>query len=298
MINDDYIVLTLTSWHKRIDNVKNILADLCKQTILPDYIILNLCIQDFPNLINDLPEDLLEYIDNAVVPIEIYWYIENYKSFKKYVHTIDIANPNWVIITADDDHIYERNFIEKMYKSYLYYDKKCVVIYNKDHIIHNMLAFYGPGTLFCKRFLPDDYKKYLTYDVLHKCNDDLFMPILCAIKGTMIAPNIYKSVPDIYMQCDTENGLTTGNVDESIKIAYRDSTIEVLKKVFKDVDDKYRYNPGWYGIVWDMYEHIKTTTLYNIPQIKYLVDLHESEFLNANTYNITADDMIANNELK
>ena len=66
------IYVSLTSWHKRINNVKPVIETILKQTLQPHKIILNLCIQDFPKMEKDLPQDLLELIDTN--DIELYWF--------------------------------------------------------------------------------------------------------------------------------------------------------------------------------------------------------------------------------
>ena len=90
MIIPEKLYITMTSWYKRIHNVKPVIETILKQTIKPYKIILNLCTEDFPNMEEDLPDDLLSLIDEHKGYIELYWFIENYKAWKKHLHTLDI----------------------------------------------------------------------------------------------------------------------------------------------------------------------------------------------------------------
>ena len=49
------IVVTMTSWKKRIDYVSISILSLLKQTVKPRSIELNLSEEEFPNKENDLP---------------------------------------------------------------------------------------------------------------------------------------------------------------------------------------------------------------------------------------------------
>ena len=160
------ILVTMTSWHKRIDNVAPVVKTLLNQTIKPNKILLNFCTEDFPNMEGDLPNDLLELVKENDC-IEIYWFIENYKAWKKHLHAIEIADDNTLIICTDDDHLYPEYFIEWLYVSYCYYGKKNPVTLNTTLVCHNLWSFNGPGTLYRKSDWKD-YKKYLNqYNVIH-----------------------------------------------------------------------------------------------------------------------------------
>lgn len=189
------IYVTMTSWYKRIGNVKTVLETILNQTIKPYKIILNLCTEDFPDMEEDLPEDLLQLINDNKGYIELYWFIENYKAWKKHLHTLDIVEDDDLIISVDDDHLYPEYFIENMYVSYCFYHKQHPVTLNKIVLTHNMWCFNGPATLYRKKDL-GEYKKYMTYDVLHNCIDDIFLGILMAINGTIILPEIFHMPPD------------------------------------------------------------------------------------------------------
>ena len=169
------IYVSLTSWHKRINNVKPVIETILKQTLQPHKIILNLCIQDFPKMEKDLPQDLLELIDTN--DIELYWFYENYKAWKKHLHVLDILPDDALALCMDDDHLYPADYIEKMYISYCYYGKQFPVTSNKIMLLHSAWCFNGSGTLYRKSDW-GDYKKFLTYDILHNTYEDVFISVL------------------------------------------------------------------------------------------------------------------------
>ena len=244
------ILVTMTSWHKRIGNVEAVVKTLLNQTLPADKIILNFCIQDFPNLEEDFPESLRSLIEEHH-QIETYWYIENYKAWKKHLHVIEIAGDDDLIISTDDDHLYPSDFIEKMYVSYCYYGKQYPITLNRKLLTHNCWCFNGPGMLYKKTHLPKDYKRYLVKDVMISFEDTILTTLL-AMTGTCGLPEIFHMpldedmlYNDIYAFSDVTSITRNPNKsdqDVSNIIAINDHTRNTLVKVF---DEHYfnRYVP-------------------------------------------------------
>ena len=110
------IVVTMTSWKKRIDYVSISILSLLKQTVKPRSIDLNLSEEEFPNKENDLPKDLIEL--TKIYPININWVGSNVKSFKKLIPTLKKYwnEKDLYVFTADDDVVYENNMLENLPK--------------------------------------------------------------------------------------------------------------------------------------------------------------------------------------
>lgn len=70
---------------------------------------------EFPNRENNLPKNLLLLSKKGLT---IYFYNKNIRSYKKLIPTLK-KYPNKIIITIDDDIIYEKDMVEKLYKSFL-----------------------------------------------------------------------------------------------------------------------------------------------------------------------------------
>ena len=106
------IIISMTSWPKRIGNVKTVLESLLKQTVKADLIELNLSLQEFPNKEIDLPEDLNDLINNNKC-IEINWVEENTGVFKKLIPTIKkfLGEEEYYLLSVDDDYINRSDYI-------------------------------------------------------------------------------------------------------------------------------------------------------------------------------------------
>lgn len=107
------IIVSMTSWYGRIDNVATVIKSILNQTTKPDLVELNLSLEEFINKEEDLPEDLLELIkDNKI--IEINWCEENNWTFKKIIPTLKkFYGEDYYLVSIDDDYLYAENFIEK-----------------------------------------------------------------------------------------------------------------------------------------------------------------------------------------
>ena len=81
------IIVSLTSWPKRIGNVATVISSLLNQDVQPDIIQLNLSEDEFKNKEENLPEDLIDLIaNNSNIIIE--WVKGNDGVFKKIIPTL------------------------------------------------------------------------------------------------------------------------------------------------------------------------------------------------------------------
>lgn len=281
------LIVTMTSWKKRINNVKPVLETILSQSLLPNKVIVNLCTDDFPLMEKELPSDLLDYIRSSSGLIEIYWYIENYKAWKKHLHTLEIAKEDDLIVCIDDDHLYTRDFLEKMYVSYCYYDKKFPVTYHTSKLFHNLWSFLGPGTLYRKSDWGEDYKKYLTQDVLHKSYEDIIISMIFATNNIMILPQMF-DLPDhdsiVFNEETPFSHIIKENAEHVQEMMA--STLEALNYAFDlayfPKNYKHTYSPHFWQIFIDMVEYNKKRYYDRYPQVKYAVDTFNSKFLSGN----------------
>ena len=104
------IIVSLTSWPKRIFNVPIVLKNILNGTLKPDYIELNLSSEEFPNKEDDLPKELLE-----IEKLNINWEIGNSRTFKKIIPTLKkYYKKEYYLLSIDDDLIYSLDYIERM----------------------------------------------------------------------------------------------------------------------------------------------------------------------------------------
>ena len=101
------LIISLTTYQKRIKDLKYTLYSLFNQTIAPEKIILNISPQ------TNLPKELDIFIKNGLI-VE---YCEDIGPYTKLIPTL-IKYPNKVIVTADDDIYYPTNWLEKLYSEY------------------------------------------------------------------------------------------------------------------------------------------------------------------------------------
>lgn len=256
MIASEKIIVTLTSWHKRIQNVYPVLNSLLNQTLKADSIILNLCTEDFPNMEEDLPTDLLGLIEDHQ-EIELYWYIENYKSWKKHLHVLDSISGDDIVITADDDHLYPEDYIEKMYVSFCFFNKEHPVTLNREWMCHNVWCVNGPGTLYQKKHW-GDYKKYLNHDIKFRTSEDAFACVLFPKNSAVVLPVLFDLPVEKDMIYNEVCSLTNiGAVKEDNNLSSEEKQklityittiaskgLEHITTVFNDVFfSKYKYDP-------------------------------------------------------
>lgn len=109
------IIVSLTSYPARIKTVYQVIESIQKQTIQADKILLWLSINEFPNKIDDLPNNLLRF--NSSMQVEIRWVEDNLKSHKKYYYALQEFSED-IVITIDDDVYYESTMLETLLKSY------------------------------------------------------------------------------------------------------------------------------------------------------------------------------------
>lgn len=125
------IIISMTSWKERIINVSEVIKSLIKNTVLPDFIVINLAISEFPNKEKDLPKELIQLISENSF-IEINWLQNNTLVWKKILPTI-IKYPTACIIGIDDDFIYPSDFI-KIFKTTHLIKKNIGLAGNKDTV--------------------------------------------------------------------------------------------------------------------------------------------------------------------
>lgn len=119
-------VITMTSWTKRIHAVgKAIYRFLKTQTEKPDLFYLWLAEEEFPNKEGDLPQNLLLICE--AFNIQICWTKDNEYCFKRwYVYPKHYED---LVISIDDDVIYDKNLI-KLMKEFAKKETKAVVHYH------------------------------------------------------------------------------------------------------------------------------------------------------------------------
>lgn len=127
------LIISITSYLKRIDDVKYSLYSLLNQELKPDKVILWLCQDEFPNKEEDLPESILNFRENGLT---IEW-SSNMKSYKKIIPSLKEYS-NDIIVTADDDIYYPENWLKILYEEHKKHPRDIIahrckkISYNKE----------------------------------------------------------------------------------------------------------------------------------------------------------------------
>lgn len=258
-----HIVVSLTSIPSRIHAVPFVVDALLNQTMLPDKIILYLNADEFKD--TKFPEEL---ILQQQLGLEIK-YCDNLKPHKKYFYTMQ-AYPEDIVITVDDDLVYNVDLIEKLYKSYLLHPhavsamRARLITFDENNKLNpycywplindknwvgkelmSLLSTTGAGTLFPPHCLH--------VETFHKANlqgncleaDDLWLKVMEVMQRTPVVLVTHK-FKLVTLQGTQENTLfmknKSGNNDKQMqKILaiynnYPNSTKTVLDIIRKGID--------------------------------------------------------------
>lgn len=106
------IIVSLTSFPERMDELHYTIHSLLSQTFRPDQVVLWLCRSQFPGLERDLPGAVLAL---AARGLTIRFCEQDLRSYTKLVPSLR-AYPEAVIVTADDDIYYDPGWLERLVK--------------------------------------------------------------------------------------------------------------------------------------------------------------------------------------
>lgn len=165
------IVVTLTSWTKRIHNVKTVVESIMKNTVQPDRVYLNLSKTEFQGI--DLPKDLVEYF-NSDERLVINWVSgPNTKAMKKIFPILDYIKDDDIIIDADDDILFPVDLIESRVNDFKSYGGKYCISSNPHTSVgfNHKMKVVSATTLFQKKMLKH-WKRFVSQKILETNNDD------------------------------------------------------------------------------------------------------------------------------
>lgn len=120
------VVVSLTTYSKRVHDVYLTIESLRQQTVLPNEVVLWLSEEEFNS--ENIPQTLKRLISSGLT----IKFCKDFKSYKKIVPSIT-EHPNSIIITIDDDIIYPHDFIELLVLSHSL--ERAAIIGNRGHHI-------------------------------------------------------------------------------------------------------------------------------------------------------------------
>ena len=198
--NSERAIISLTSWTARINTVSKTLYSLLTQC--PGFhIVLVLSEEEFPKMMDDLPENLKLFVDNEL--IEVLWVFRNYKSFKKVLFTMDKYR-DVPVISADDDCIYTCNYAQELYDKWEN-DKNCCVTYRNITHFKGSPGNWGAASLYPPYFYKNYGLKCLTNEIINSSLDDGYYCVLrfhLKLKEVQINKDPFRSVFQFHTKQD------------------------------------------------------------------------------------------------
>ncbi|MBR4105791.1 MAG: glycosyltransferase family 2 protein [Alphaproteobacteria bacterium] len=116
------LIVSLTSFPPRMNEIHYTLYSLLNQSIKPDEVVLWLCTNEFPNREADIPKKVLDMQKNGLT---IKWSEVYLRSYAKLVPSLK-EFPDAVIVTADDDIYYPKDWLKKLYQQHLKYPRNVI----------------------------------------------------------------------------------------------------------------------------------------------------------------------------
>lgn len=240
------IIVSLTTYPARIDRVHKTIDTLIRQTVKADMIVLWLAEEQFPEREASLPAQLLAQKEQG---LHIEW-CSDIKSYKKIIPAAE-KWPEDIIITADDDIIYELNTIERLLESYRKHPN-CVstlrthlMIFDEDgmplpyddwkpeysgFIDQPLMALFpttGAGTLFPPGILPEEAFDRDTFMSICPKADDVWIKCMLTLAG----------VPVVLADANTKLQYVDGTQQETLYSYNRTGNDNQLRAVIEKYND-------------------------------------------------------------
>lgn len=224
----DEVVVSLTSFPKRMSYLKYTLMSIFLQTKLPDKIVVNLIKSECPNGLADIPNDLLWFQKYGV---EFIFREENLKPHNKYYYTFE-DNPNSIIITIDDDLWYKSDLIEKLLDLHEKNPKAvCANLVRKIKMKDGEYSSYNNWSIYNENVIGDEYvamgfggvlypsslfanTELLNEDLIKELSlntDDLWLKAIEIVSGIPVVTGSFNGFP-LSLETATTNALSDENV--------------------------------------------------------------------------------------
>ena len=242
------VIVSLTSYKPRINDVKYTIYSLLNQSFPPDKLILWLDEDSFPQRENNLPRDLLAF---QKFGLTIDW-CENLRPYKKLIPALE-KYPDDIIVTADDDIFYRPDWLKILYDDD---EQGNLLPYTSWHFEINStpppsrLSSYrnfftgAGGVLYSKKFFYADILRRELWTEIAPTNDDIWFWAMTVLNGMKIKIPEAAHSHLIYVDIDTQrSGETLYSVNKTQNdvqlrqvIEYYPALLETL--IREDADSK------------------------------------------------------------
>lgn len=226
------VIISLTSFPERMNQISLVLESLLRQTVKPDKIILWLSTSQFPTI-----KDVNIIVRNFQKRGLDIRFCDDLRSHKKYFYTMQ-EFPEDLVITVDDDIFYTERMVEELLKKHREHPG-CIVCYRAHKISvtdgkidkyekwstgsKNILGpdkllmptgsggvLYPPGVLNKQVFEKETIKKICFFA------DDIWLKCMSFLNGTYVV-KVHKMFPELFtVKNSNKTGLAKFNVEQAM----------------------------------------------------------------------------------
>ncbi|MBR1617557.1 hypothetical protein IJ670_05330 [bacterium] len=247
------LIVSLTSFPARINQVHLTLNTLLQQETKPDRVILWLSENQFPKKEQDLPENILRL---TPLGLEVKWCKDDIRSYKKLIPAL-VEFPNDIIVTADDDMYYKSDWLKGLYDAYLknpqniYTRRGCrvyvengeikVIKPRKYHFNYNFptdfnnLLMGGAGTLYPPHSLHKDILNLDKIKNLIPTHDDIYFWVMGLLNNKKVEVVGGFDYSFYYTPASDDNGLCSVNNSQSNIGMSSSDAFKVISKEYPEV---------------------------------------------------------------
>lgn len=228
------IIVSITSWVKRINFVKKVIKSIMNNTIQPDRIYLNLSKVEFTDV--ELPKDLIEYFESDEKLIINWVEGENTKTMKKVFPILQYLDDDDIIITADDDILFPNDLIESRIKDFNRYGGKYSITSNRCAIgVFNNMNVASAISLYTKRMLTN-WEKYVNDDIIKTYNDDRTYVYILWLNGFLNKSCAKYDVKELIKKYSLS--LNETSISASKQVIFAKNYDRIANKRIKDMTNK------------------------------------------------------------
>ena len=204
------IIVSLTTWNKRIMNIPTILNTIFNQTSQPDLVVLNLAYDEI------VPEEVQHYIDSHNIEINR---VPDTKVYKKLIPTLK-KYPNDCVISIDDDWLYPEGMIADFMTIHKQYPNN--PISGNREIMFNMQCHCGCASLTKAEYF-GKYLDFIDDDIVKNCSsDDIVYTFLANKSGHpyIRTKGLYFTNLTPYNNCNSYSDTVVFSNSNGINISY------------------------------------------------------------------------------
>ena len=241
---EEKIIVSLTSYGKRLNNLPVVLDTIYTQTLPPDLVVLNLAYEEI------LPKDVKNYLEVHHVEINR---VADTKVYKKIIPTLK-KYPNDCIISIDDDWLYPSQMIEDFVDIHKQYPNN--PISGNRSAVDGLICHCGCASLVKKEYF-GEYLDFFDNEIFVNCKSDDIYYTYCATRAGhpyvrtnglyFINMQSYNSI-DSYSERNLHSILDTldylnckyGKIEKIIELYLQIGCDNYIIRIINDIENSYK----------------------------------------------------------